>query len=74
MVNETRPNGPIEPGLGLRAGLRAGRPLGDVVADVTHATGLDRLPSAYTLLTGKECGCDQRQQALNRLVPHTPLL
>lgn len=73
MPNETRPDQAIEPGLGLRTGLQAGRPLGDVVADVTHATGLDRLPSAYTLLTGKDCGCDQRREALNRLVPDVPL-
>lgn len=60
------------PELVVRTGIQAGRPLGDLVADVTHATGLDRVSQTYTKLTGKDCGCDQRQESLNRLVPNTP--
>ncbi|MEZ4735531.1 MAG: hypothetical protein R3E79_51220 [Caldilineaceae bacterium] len=57
----------------VRTGLRAGRPLGDVVADFTHATGLDRIANAYSAITGQDCGCDRRQEALNNLCPNTPL-
>ncbi len=43
------------------------RGLGDVVAKVTHATGIDRLVKA---VTGKKgCGCSKRQAALNAAVP-----
>jgi len=73
MFSEVEPEQAIELGLGVRTGLQAGRPLGDVVAGITHATGLDRIATAYSVMTGKECGCDQRQEMLNRLVPNTPL-
>ena len=73
MLGEVEPDQAIELGLGVRTGLQAGRPLGDVVADITHVTGLDRIATAYSALTGKGCGCDQRQETLNRLVPNTPL-
>lgn len=44
--------------------------LGDTIANITHATGLDRLAEAYTAITGKPCGCKERQEALNKLVPY----
>lgn len=44
--------------------------LGDTVAKFTHATGLDKLSGLYSRITGKDCGCSQRQDALNRLVPY----
>ncbi len=43
--------------------------LGDVVAAVTHVTGLDKVAEKYTELTGKDCGCKARQEQLNRLFP-----
>ena len=46
------------------------RGLGDTVAKITHATGLDKLADIYTGLTGKPCGCASRQEALNKLVPY----
>lgn len=46
------------------------RGLGDTVAKITHATGLDKLAELYTELTGKPCGCSQRQEALNKLFPY----
>jgi hypothetical protein len=73
MFIEVEQNQRIELGLGVHTGLQAGRPLGDLVADFTHATGLDRIPTAYSVMTGEACGCDRRQETLNRLVPHTPL-
>lgn len=55
--------------LRVRTGLRAGKPLGDQVADLTHVTGVDQLARLYTQLTGKDCGCKQRQEWLNRMFP-----
>lgn len=46
------------------------RGLGDTIAKVTHATGLDKLAELYTQVTGKPCGCASRQEALNKLVPY----
>lgn len=45
--------------------------LGDTVAKVTHATGLDRLATQVAKLTGKQdCGCKKRQEQLNNLFPY----
>jgi hypothetical protein len=43
------------------------RGLGDVVAAITKATGIDRLVKA---VTGKKgCGCGKRRAALNKMFP-----
>jgi hypothetical protein len=44
--------------------------LGDTIAKITHATGLDKLSNLYTQITGKPCGCAGRQEALNKLIPY----
>lgn len=44
--------------------------LGDTIAKITHATGLDKLAEMYTKITGRPCGCQQRQEALNKLFPY----
>jgi hypothetical protein len=44
--------------------------LGDTIAKITHATGLDKLSALYTSITGKPCGCQERQEALNKLLPY----
>ena len=44
--------------------------LGDTIATVTAATGIDKLAELYTRLTGKDCGCKERREALNKLVPY----
>ncbi len=46
------------------------RGLGDTVAKITKATGLDQLSKLYTEITGLPCGCSQRQEALNKLFPY----
>lgn len=46
------------------------RGLGDTVAKITHATGLDKIAKAYTRRTGRDCGCNRRQAKLNRLMPY----
>jgi len=54
----------------VRTGLKAGaNGLGDVVADVTNITGIDRLAKLYEEITGKPCGCEERREKLNQLVP-----
>jgi len=54
----------------VETGLVVGKGLGDVVADFTHATGLDQISHTYTQVTGKDCGCAARQDALNQIVPN----
>ena len=54
----------------VRTGLIAGSGLGDVVADLAHLTGMDALAKTYTQMTGKDCGCSQRQEKLNQLFPN----
>lgn len=45
--------------------------LGDTVAKITHATGLDKIVKAVARTVGKnDCGCGRRQQKLNELVPY----
>ncbi|MCC7419945.1 MAG: hypothetical protein IT428_06680 [Planctomycetaceae bacterium] len=45
------------------------RGLGDVLALVLHWCGIRPVVKAVTKATGRSCGCQQRQDALNRLVP-----
>ena len=51
----------------VRTGIKAGRGLGDTVADFTHVTGIDKLAKTYEQVTGKPCGCAERQEKLNNL-------
>ena len=60
---------------GQRPQMTRGRPelptpegvgLGDIVAKVTKATGLDKVARAISRATGKDCGCNKRRESLNR--------
>ncbi len=53
----------------VKTHLKAGKPLGDNVADFTRATGIDRVVNWFSKVTGVDCGCDQRRRMLNRLSP-----
>jgi hypothetical protein len=45
--------------------------LGDTIAKITHATGLDVVAEKIAYAMGKEdCGCKRRQEILNDLVPY----
>jgi hypothetical protein len=44
--------------------------LGDTIAKITKATGLDKLAEMYTRITGKDCGCKTRQEYFNKLLPY----
>lgn len=49
------------------------RGLGDSIAKVTHAIGLDAAAESIAKAVGaKSCGCKARQAALNRAFPYTP--
>lgn len=43
------------------------RGLGDTVAKITHATGIDR---AVKAVFGPDCGCAERQAAANKFFPY----
>lgn len=46
--------------------------LGDTIAKLTHATGLDKLAErAAHVLGAEDCGCARRRERLNQLVPYT---
>jgi len=41
--------------------------LGDTVAKITEATGIDKL---VKFIAGEDCGCDERKEKLNKLFPY----
>jgi hypothetical protein len=45
------------------------RGLGDVIAKVTHYTGIAAVANAVSTVTGQPCGCGQRQEAMNNAMP-----
>ena len=45
--------------------------LGDTIAKVTHAVGLDKVAESVAHAIGKEdCGCNKRREMLNDLFPY----
>jgi len=50
---------------------KRGRPkskgLGDTIAKITEATGIDRVVKA---VVGDDCGCDERREKLNKMFPY----
>lgn len=45
--------------------------LGDTVAKITHALGLDKVAEKVAEAVGADdCGCKRRQEKLNELVPY----
>lgn len=52
---------------GLQAGVQSG--LGDRLAEYFHNIGMDSYAQQYSEITGKDCGCEKRQQILNKLFP-----
>lgn len=41
--------------------------LGDTIAQITEATGIDKL---VKFIAGEDCGCEERKQKLNELFPY----
>lgn len=47
------------------------RGLGDTIAAITHATRIDKLVEKTTKALGiEDCGCAQRQEKLNEIIPY----
>jgi hypothetical protein len=44
--------------------------LGDTIEKITTATGLKSLTELVSDLTGKNCGCQKRKEALNNRFPY----
>ena len=45
--------------------------LGDSIAKITHATGIDRMAKNMAKVIGKaDCGCNKRRDTLNRAFPY----
>lgn len=44
--------------------------LGDTIEKITKATGIKKVVEKISKVTGKDCGCDQRKDNLNRLFPY----
>jgi hypothetical protein len=59
--------------MNLRKAGRSSKPpvrgLGDVVDRVTSKTGIKTAVNKVAAKLGRECGCEQRQEALNKLIP-----
>jgi hypothetical protein len=43
---------------------------GDTVERITKATGIKKVVDAVANITGKDCGCKQRKEALNKKFPY----
>ena len=45
--------------------------LGDTIAKITHALGIDKVAETVAHALGQEdCGCGKRQEALNQMFPY----
>ena len=49
-------------------GKRKPKGLGDVIENITEATGIKKVVEAFTP-EGNDCGCDKRKEKLNKLFP-----
>lgn len=46
--------------------------LGDTIAKITNATGLDKVADVVAKAAGAEdCGCNRRRKTLNEILPYT---
>jgi hypothetical protein len=57
----------------VRTSIVAGQGMGDAVADLAQLTGMSRLAETYEQITGKDCGCEARQEKLNQLLSLIPV-
>ncbi len=45
--------------------------LGDTIERVTRVTGIKRVVDTVSKATGKDCGCGERRDSLNRKFPYS---
>jgi hypothetical protein len=43
---------------------------GDTVEKITTATGIKKVVDTVAKVVGKDCGCKQRKDSLNRMFPY----
>lgn len=55
-----------------RTAIKAGKGLGDCLAEIAHALKLDDAAKKFEQVTEQPCGCKERQGILNNLVPNVP--
>jgi len=46
------------------------RGLGDTIEKITKVTGIKAVVDKVSEVTGKDCGCKERQEKLNNLFPY----
>ncbi len=51
-------------------GKQKSKGLGDTIAKITQATGIKTVVDKISAVTGKDCGCQQRQEWLNQMFPY----
>ena len=44
--------------------------LGDTIEKITKVTGIKKVVQGVTKVTGRDCGCGQRRDTLNRVFPY----
>ena len=44
--------------------------LGDTIEKFTKATGIKKVVDTVAKVTGKDCGCNKRKNALNKMFPY----
>ena len=44
--------------------------LGDTIEKITKITGIKKVVDTVSKATGKDCGCEQRKDDLNKLFPY----
>jgi len=44
--------------------------LGDTIEKITKATGIKAVVETLSKVTGKDCGCKQRKENLNKKFPY----
>tara|TARA_R110001606_G_scaffold366675_2_gene521910 strand:- start:595 stop:759 length:165 start_codon:yes stop_codon:yes gene_type:complete len=44
--------------------------LGDTIHKIAVALGIKKVVEKVSVATGKDCGCDKRQENLNRFFPY----
>lgn len=66
LMHRGRPNLQHEPFLRSQGFSFPSYGLGDTIARLARATGVDQVAKAFEKVTGRGCGCEERRQALNR--------
>ena len=50
--------------------MKKSKGLGDTIEKITKATGIKKIVDKVNKVTGKDCGCNKRKEALNKAFPY----